>query len=172
MRSDLFGLLFFFHRLQQEEEANRVFFDAVHQVFEEVEGFLLVFDERIALTVAAQADAFLQVVHREKVIFPVRVHDLQHDHAFVIPHGRRADDRFLLVVFLVGLVDQRIFELFRAQAGRDRCLRAEVEAELLSDGGRQARRVSHSSGMRVFAGVLLRRDSIMISSAMPIRYSF
>ena len=40
---------------------------------------LLVFDERIALAVAAQADAFLQVVEAVEVVLPLRVDDLQHD---------------------------------------------------------------------------------------------
>ncbi len=37
-------------------------------VLEEREALLLVFDQRIALPVAAQADAFLQVVERVEVI--------------------------------------------------------------------------------------------------------
>ena len=81
-----------------------------------VERFLLVLDQRIALSIAAQADAFLEVVHGEKVILPVRVHDLQHDHALVIPHRRLTPiTASFCVVFLVGLVDQRFFEFLRAQ---------------------------------------------------------
>ena len=93
---DLFGLLLFFHRLQEEKESHRVFLDSAHQVLEQLEGFLLVLHERIALAIAAQADAFLEMIHRKKVILPVRIHDLQHDHAFVISHRSGADDGFLL----------------------------------------------------------------------------
>src|SRR5437870_2866595 len=48
------GLLFL--DLYVEEETQSVFFDARHQAFEQVEGFLLVLDQRVALTVPAKAD--------------------------------------------------------------------------------------------------------------------
>src|SRR5438128_8834712 len=95
---DLFGLFLFLDRLEKEEKAESVFFDTVHQVFEQSVGFLLVFDKRIALAIAAQSDTFLEMIHCQKVILPMRIDDLQHQHPFVIAHLRRADQRFLLVV--------------------------------------------------------------------------
>ena len=56
-----------------------------------VEALLLVLDERIALAVAAQADAFLQVVEAVEVVLPLRVDDLQHDVALDAPQDRRIE---------------------------------------------------------------------------------
>src|SRR4029079_14136431 len=56
---DLFFHLLFFNRLQQEKESQGIFIDAIHQVFEQVVGFLLVLHQRIALPVTPQADSFL-----------------------------------------------------------------------------------------------------------------
>src|SRR6266446_1505624 len=67
LRGRLLALL----HLDVEEIANRFVVDARHHVFEKDEGFFLEFDERIFLPVAAKADAFLQVVEREKVVFPL-----------------------------------------------------------------------------------------------------
>src|ERR1041384_2804561 len=53
---DLFFLLFLFDRLKKEQEAERIFLDAIHQVFEKLVRLLFVFDQRIALTIAAQPD--------------------------------------------------------------------------------------------------------------------
>src|SRR6267154_139694 len=58
-----FGLL----HLDVEEIADGFVVDAGHHVFEEDEGFFLEFDQGIFLAVAAQADAFFQVVEGEKV---------------------------------------------------------------------------------------------------------
>ena len=49
--------------LHQVQIANRLFLEALHHLFEHVEGLALVLDQRIVLPVAAQADAFFQVVH-------------------------------------------------------------------------------------------------------------
>src|SRR5882762_7795175 len=52
--------------------------DALEHVLEKIERLFLVLGERVALAVAAQSDAFLEVVDREQVIFPLRVEDDQH----------------------------------------------------------------------------------------------
>src|SRR5438045_9601097 len=57
---DLLGLLLFLNRLEEEEEPQRVFLDAIHEIFKQSVRFLLVLDQRIALSVTAEADAFLQ----------------------------------------------------------------------------------------------------------------
>ena len=56
--------------------------------FEHLEGFLLVGDERVLLRVAAEADAFLEVVHGEEVVLPEAVEDGEHDDALVVAHRR------------------------------------------------------------------------------------
>ena len=68
-------------------------------------------DEWIALAVAPKPDSLLQVIHRQKMILPVRIHDLEHQHALMKPHVGRADYRFLFVVFLMGSCDERVFNL-------------------------------------------------------------
>ena len=50
--------------LHAEEVADGVFLEAHHHAFEHLEGLALVGDERVLLGVAAEADAFLEVVHR------------------------------------------------------------------------------------------------------------
>ena len=46
------------------QELDGFVFDAVHHVLEHDVGFLLVFNQRIFLTVAAKIDAFLEMIHR------------------------------------------------------------------------------------------------------------
>ncbi len=77
--------------LHAEEVASGVFLEAQHHGFEHVEGLFLVGDEGILLGVAAQADAFLEVVHGEQVVLPQAVEDGEHDDALVVAHavGRR-----------------------------------------------------------------------------------
>ena len=47
-----------------------VFLEAHHHTFEHIEAFALVGDEWILLGVAAEADAFLEVIHGKEVILP------------------------------------------------------------------------------------------------------
>ena len=84
--------------LHAEEEADGVFLELQHHGFEHVEGLALVGHQRILLRIAAQADALLEVVHREQVVLPQAVDDAEHHHALVIAHGCGAED------FLLGLV--------------------------------------------------------------------
>ncbi len=81
--------------LQEEQVADGLVFDAIHHVLEQREGFLLVLDQRIFLAVSAQADAFLEVVHRQQVIFPLVVDDVEHDDALGVAHVLGADQRLL-----------------------------------------------------------------------------
>src|SRR4029077_19519887 len=67
--------------LYVEEVANRFVVDAGHHVFEEHEGFFFELDERIFLAVAAQADAFLEVVEGKKMVFPLGIDDVENDAA-------------------------------------------------------------------------------------------
>src|SRR6185436_5604097 len=66
------------HHLHLEEALHDGGLGPLHHVLEEVERFLLVLGERVALAVPAQADAFLQVVDRQQVILPLPVDDDHH----------------------------------------------------------------------------------------------
>src|SRR6266508_2156108 len=86
------------HGLEAEEVLYELILDAFLHQREELEGFLLIFDERVALAIAAQADAFLQVIERQQMVLPLLVHDLQHHELLVEPHGLRAAQLFLCLV--------------------------------------------------------------------------
>src|SRR5262249_40049920 len=61
------------NRPQPPQIADDLFVDAILHRLEEVEALFLVFDQRIALAVPAQADAFLEVIEAVEVILPLRV---------------------------------------------------------------------------------------------------
>ncbi len=103
--------------LHEEEEADGVFLEAVHHGFEHVEGFALVGDERVLLGVAAEADAFFKVVHREQVVFPQAVEHAQHDHALVVAHGRLADDGFFGGVVFLELLEEGLAQFVAVHLG-------------------------------------------------------
>src|SRR5207249_8376009 len=72
-----------FHRrvtddLDLEEPLDHGRLHALEHVLEEIERFLLVLRQRVALAVAAQPDPFLEVVDREQMVLPLRVEDDQH----------------------------------------------------------------------------------------------
>ncbi len=64
--------------------------------------------KRIVLPVAAQADALFQVVHTEKVVFPLRIEHTQHDHALVIAHGIGTNEIFFGIVASFEFVENRV----------------------------------------------------------------
>jgi len=103
--------------LHTEEVARSVFLEAQHHGFEELEGFLLVLDEGILLAVAAEADAFLEVIHVEEVFFPESVEYGEHDDALVVAELDFAEDFFLDVVALVELVEDCVAELVAIELG-------------------------------------------------------
>jgi hypothetical protein len=61
---DFAGFVFRAGGLDQEKIAYGLGVNAPHHVFKQREGFFFEFDQRILLSVAAQADAFLQVIER------------------------------------------------------------------------------------------------------------
>ena len=107
---------------QPPEIADDFFLDAPPHVLEELEAFFLVFDQRIALAVAAQADAFLEVIERVEVVLPLRVDDLQHQIALDAAHQVGRDDLFLLLVLGPHPLPEHVAQLFGA---------AILEADLL-----------------------------------------
>src|SRR5207302_2803666 len=104
-RRCLFGL-----DLEVEQEADGLFLDALHHPAEHVERLALIFDERVALPVGAQADALLQVVHLVKVFAPLTV-EHREDHAALELAKHLASELFLTT--LVGR--QRVLHDLRAE---------------------------------------------------------
>ncbi len=75
-----------FHGLDAEQAFQRIRFDPLHHAGEEVVAFLFVFNQRILLSVASEADAVAQVIHAEEVVFPMVVDDLEHEGLFQEAH--------------------------------------------------------------------------------------
>src|SRR5439155_23095025 len=90
--------------LKVEERSNRAGVDAIEHLLKQVEALLLIFNQRIFLTVADQADALLEVIEREEVVFPLRVDNVEHDDAFISAHRFRPN-----LLFLVRIVDLEFF---------------------------------------------------------------
>ncbi len=74
----------------------------MHQGLEDLVGFALVLDERVALALGAQAHAFAQGVHVHEVLLPQAVDGLQHDAAL---HGVDAVGALALHFLGVELAD-------------------------------------------------------------------
>lgn len=94
--------MFASHGLHAEHALQHIGLDALHHGGEHVEPFALVLDQRIFLSVSAQADAVSQMVHAQQVIFPVVVDHLEQQHLLEVAHEFGAE--FLLFV-IVGLPD-------------------------------------------------------------------
>ena len=94
-------------------------------------GFLLVFDQRILLPVRAVADALLQLVHRQQVVFPLVVDHLQHHDALGLAHHVRAHQVFLLLVPALQLVEDGVRHLLAVQIAQ--LLEIDLVAELRQD---------------------------------------
>jgi len=130
--------------LQEEEIPDGLIFDAIHHVLEQREGFLLILDQRIFLAVAAQPDTFLEVIHRQQVIFPLVVDDIEHHHALGFAHVVRADQLFLFGVAASQQIVDVILNLLARHSGQ--FLRVHFNAELGQHVGLQPREVK-SAGM-------------------------
>ena len=91
--------------------ARGIFLEAEHHRLEHLEGLLLVGDERVLLGVAAQADAFLQVIHLKQVVLPEAVEHAEHDNALVVAHLLRAEDFLLYVVTLAQFFEDGFTEI-------------------------------------------------------------
>src|SRR5262249_36208626 len=88
--------LFAHHRAEPPEIADDLLVDALLHPLEQVEALLLVFDQWIALAVAAQPDAFLQMVEAVEMILPLGVDNLQHQVALDALQHLATDQLFLL----------------------------------------------------------------------------
>ena len=102
-------LLFVSNRLYMEEPIKRVGLDSLHHAGKEIVAFSLVLNERIFLSIAAQSDPVAQMIHPEKMIFPVVVDDLEHEGLFQEAHQLRAQ---VLLSPIIGLARLRakVFE--------------------------------------------------------------
>src|SRR6266566_1339460 len=108
------GRLFVHHGTKPHDVADHFFLDPVLHVSEEIEAFPFVLDERVALPVPAKADAFLQVVERVEVVFPLRVDDLQHDVALHPPQQVGPDHLLFLFVARLDQRPRRVADFVRA----------------------------------------------------------
>src|SRR5438477_7030882 len=120
---------FALHHLHEVEIANGIFLEALHHGFEHVEGFALVLHQRIVLGIAAQADAFLEVVHVQQVIFPLLVDNSEHDHALVVAHGIGAEALFFGVVALAQLLKDGIAQLGAVEFFQRHAFGSQIHAE-------------------------------------------
>src|SRR5438067_1085493 len=102
-------------RPQPPQVPDDLFVDPVLHRLEQLEALFFVLDQRIALAVAAQADAFLEVVEAVEMVFPVLIDHLQHDVALDAAQNLRADQLFLLLVRVDDLLPQRVAD-FRRRA--------------------------------------------------------
>src|SRR6187397_1586553 len=91
-------------RTETPEIADRLGVNPFLHLLEHLEAFLLVLDKRIALPIAAQANAFLEVIQAVEMILPLLVGDLEHDVALDPLKDLAADD---LLLFGVGCLDGR-----------------------------------------------------------------
>src|SRR4051812_20499154 len=104
--------------LRFPEVLHHAILDRLHHLLEDLERLLLVLDERIALAVAAQADAFLEVIDIQKVILPELIDDLQEDVLLVQAHHLRTDRRFLLLVTVIDRLDHAVLHRGRRRRGQ------------------------------------------------------
>ena len=91
--------------------------DVVEQVFEQFEGFALVFALRVFLGARAQPDGLAQHVHRRQVLFPLGVDGLQRDVFFDAAHDVAADLVFFFLLDVFEQFDEAFFDLFGAHVG-------------------------------------------------------
>ena len=76
----------FVELLHLEDQVGHVVADRVHMAVEQRHALALVFDLGIDLGITAEADAGLQVVHRQQMLFPGRIEDLQQQGPLHPPH--------------------------------------------------------------------------------------
>src|ERR1700722_513669 len=122
-----------FRRAHQKEEPHGFSVDAIHQLIEKYECFLLELDQRIFLPVPAQADAFLQMVQREEMVFPLAVHHIQQNVALQPAQCLRAEKRFFLLVARAHFFDERLAHGFMIQRREIHPHGFGIEAELVQN---------------------------------------
>src|SRR5215831_204277 len=69
------------------------------------------------------------------MVFPLRIDNLKHQHAFGVAHSIGADGRFFLVVLFMSLREEALFELLGTEFVRLDAFSAEIKTELLENSG-------------------------------------
>ena len=82
-----------------------------HHRFEHREGLFLVRHQRVLLRISAQADALLEVVHRQQMVLPEPIQNAEHDDALVVAHGGSAEDLLLDVIVLADFFEDGFAQL-------------------------------------------------------------
>src|SRR5437016_11243028 len=126
LRRRLLTLLY----LNVKEIADRFVIDARHHVFKQCESLFLKLDDGIFLRVAPQADAFLQMVQREQVVFPLRINHIENNAALKPAHEVRAELFFFFLVALLDSLGRGVGKLVMAQGARIGANSLHVNAEL------------------------------------------
>jgi len=122
-----------FRRPNQEEEAHSFGINAIHQLIKKNKCFFLELDQRVFLPVPAQADAFLQMVEREEMVFPLAVHHVQQDVALQPAQRLRAEERLFLFVTRANFFDEQIAHRFMIQRRKIHAHGFGIEAELVQN---------------------------------------
>src|SRR4051794_2495138 len=123
--------------LDVEDHPREVRPDGVHQVGEEVEGLVLVGDERVDLGEPAEVDALAQVVHVVQVLAPLVVDDLQQQIALERTHELVAELLLATVVERERLLGQHLDELLALVDAVD-AVRPEADREDALQRGEEA----------------------------------
>src|SRR5438067_9074097 len=111
--------------------------DAVHEVAEQREGFVLVRHERVDLGEASQVYALAQVVHVEEMLAPALVDDLQQQEALERAHELLAERLFASPIELERRLDDAFSEHVVIERAAVEILVAEVDREELAESGEQ-----------------------------------
>ena len=91
------------------------------------------------MPVAAKPDAFLQVIERQQMVFPLAVHHVQNDSALQPAHQIRRELLFFVLVFLCNRFGNRVRKLIVIQRSRISASGLRVSAELAVHFGEKLR---------------------------------
>ena len=103
--------LFFALDLNMKEQPDGFFLHPLDHVLENLVGFALIRDQWVLLTIAAQADPLLEMVHVEEMVFPVTVHSLQQNVILQVLHHGWSELPFAGVVALANQVEEIVQEV-------------------------------------------------------------
>src|SRR5207302_3989661 len=118
--------------LEVEQQPDGFFLDPVHHGAEHVVALALILDQRVALAVAAQADALAQVVHLVQVLAPLAVQDGQDHPPLDLAHDLRTE---LLLAPLVSGLRVGDYRLGDELAGEPGLVAARLVDELVDGEG-------------------------------------
>ena len=110
--------------LNVEEHADGLILDSVDHLLEHFVAFALIGDERVLLPVAAKADALLQVIHIEEVVFPERIDGLEENIVFEVPHERFAEFFFPCFIAFPHQVQEVLAKLLPVTSSRDSAVKS------------------------------------------------